>query len=123
MRIEAGKYYRDADGGKRGPMERFLYTPEQYLAWHEGEKSCGLWHDDGSGWSGSKVSPRLIAEWTDKTARTDAELAAELRRCLADAMMVADVLAKRGWSVDMTRDGDKAPTATITRRTVTEERL
>lgn len=59
LKLEVGKYYRDADGNKYGPMECVGSTEHP---WNEaGSVSCHVWRCDGtSKWQGD---PTLIAEW------------------------------------------------------------
>ena len=66
MKLEVGKYYRDADGNKYGPMECVKSTEHP---WNEaGSVSCHVWRCDGtSKWQGD---PTLIAEWPSDDAPT-----------------------------------------------------
>lgn len=57
MKIETGKFYRNANGGKVGPMCVWSGSAWHYIG------SDGVFRDDGTSVGGD--DPDLIAEWTD----------------------------------------------------------
>ena len=66
LKLEVGKYYRDADGNKRGPMSQ---DPGfDGLIWDEGDEDRGNdyhWMKDGQAGAGARHAVDLIAEWPD----------------------------------------------------------
>ena len=90
MKIEAGKYYRDANGNKCGPIET-IYGFDDWCQCKE-HLECHYW--DGKSVNGS--DPDLIAEWQDQptTVPDDeynlAELAAQ--HGIKITVMIGDVV-------------------------------
>lgn len=65
--IEAGKFYADGHGRKRGPMERHRdWVPE---VWGE-PGSADLWMTDGEPFNApSSMHPEITSEWVDASAQ------------------------------------------------------
>lgn len=68
MQIEAGKYYRDEAGNKRGPMKHALADKNRWWVVGEGSDMDDEWATDGTALldHGS-----LIAEWSEGPVRTE----------------------------------------------------
>lgn len=93
MRIEAGKYYRTADGVKVGPMERWSESrAESSHPWEEEggserfEPGGDIWKSDGTC---SYGSPTLIAEWAEPISATAPD-GMTLRDWFAGTMTIGD---------------------------------
>lgn len=57
MHIEAGKYYRTADGKKVGPMK--MWSEKAEHKWEDGHPEGSLWRNDGS----SDYTYNIVSEW------------------------------------------------------------
>lgn len=66
MKIEAGKYYRNAAGEKVGPIEPTVYddgSVNTYWPWTVGTDLKRFWRHDGKAWG---TGLDLVSEWTDE---------------------------------------------------------
>lgn len=63
LKLEAGKYYRDTEGNKVGPMRLFC---GEKMSYDLGDGIPGLWSEYGSDRWGGKS--HIIAEWQDEPA-------------------------------------------------------
>lgn len=72
MKVEEGKYYRDADGNKRGPMVRITGIIVLFCEKLSNRAHYPLWYEDGSNRvsSFSPRAPDLVAEWNEDEATT-----------------------------------------------------
>ena len=63
LKLEFGKFYRDANGEKRGPMRK---DPEFNDIWDQGDddrQGDYHWHGDGEVGGGAFKAVNIIAEW------------------------------------------------------------
>jgi len=92
MKIEAGKYYLDAEGNKRGPMEKWNV---EY--WHV-ESEVYLWQENGHSYHNQNPQRNLIAEWTDEPAQPETGTLAELNVKPGDVVeWIGDYIRERDY--------------------------